>query len=203
MALDVLHSFDVPLGILEKLGTRMSDEELIRFSEDNLPYRFERNMHGEITIMSPVGGTSSIHEGLVFGALYAWTQRDGRGVAFAPNAGFKLSDGSCLAPDGAWIHLSRWNRLDPREQAGFPPLCPDFLIEVRSLSDPRQPLDSKMEQWLANGAQLAWLIDPILSSVTIYQPGQKPQTLESPGAVAGTGPVAGFELPCNGLWSPR
>jgi Uma2 family endonuclease len=153
--------------------------------------------------MSPVGGIGSIHEALVFDALFQWNKRFGQGIAFAPNAGFNLDDGSCLAPGAAWLSMSRWNALSAREQSGYPPLCPDFLIEVRSLSDARGPLETKMQQWVDNGAKLAWLVDPILGSLTIYQPGRTPYTLSRPDVVVGIDPVAGFELLCGELWPAK
>jgi Uma2 family endonuclease len=203
VATELLPSVTIPDAILQKLGSRMSDYELMRFSEENKPHRFERNKHGEITLVSPVGGISSIHEALVFAALFEWNKRFGHGVAFAPNAGFNLRDGSCLAPDAAWISAQRWNTLTPHQQAGFPPLCPDFLIEVRSLSDPRRPLETKMEQWLENGSRLAWLIDPTVSAVTIYRPDAAPETIERPHVVMAEQPVARFELVCDDLWPAR
>ncbi len=199
MATGVIDVRDLQTALVTP-GTRMSDEDLMRFSEAHRPHRFERNKHGEIIVMSPVGGIGSIHEALVFDALFQWNKRSGHGIAFAPNAGFNLGDGSCLAPDGAWLAMARWDALTPREQSGYPPLCPDFLIEVRSLSDARGPLEAKMQQWLDNGARLAWLVDPIACNVTIYRPGHAPYTLSRPDAVHGVDPVAGFELPCGDLW---
>jgi Uma2 family endonuclease len=196
MATEVLSSFHVPPRVLARLGTRMSDEELMRFSQENTPYRFERTRDGEITIMSPVGGIGSMHEALVFHALYTWNLGHARGIAFSQSAGFNLPDGSCLAPHAAWLSISRWNALTPRQQEGFPPLCPEFVIEVRSASDARRPLELKMEQWIENGAQLAWLIEPALSSVTIYR-------LDRPATVAAPEPVEGFQLVCDGLWPSR
>lgn len=178
----------------------LTDDELMRFSEDNKPYKIERNRHGEITIMSPVGYIGSTHEAYVANALYNWAVQDGRGSAVGSNAGFNLPDGSCLSPDAAWTSLDRLNALTLAQQTGFPPLCPDFLIEVRSQSDSRRLLEAKMQLWLDNGAQLAWLVDPIDANLTIYRPNHPPELLHRPEAVTATAPVAGFELPCARLW---
>jgi len=97
--------------------------------------------------------------------------------------------------------LDRWNSLTLKQQTGFPPLCPDFVIEVRSQSDPRPMVENKMQLWLDNGAQLAWLVDPIDANVTVYHPGQPPETLDRPQSVAATPPVTGFVLDCTPLWS--
>ena len=179
---------------------RMTDEELIRFSEENKPYRFERNKYGEITSMSPAGGLGSTHEIRTATTLYQWNEASRRGVVFGPNVGFNLPDGSTLAPDAAWLSKVRWDSLTPEQQAGFPPFCPEFLIEIRSHSDRRRPLEEKMQLWMSNGTQLAWLIDPVDANVTIYRPNQPTETLERPDVVVGHAPVAGFELRTTPLW---
>ena len=129
----------------------LTDEELMRFSEENKPYRIERNNRGEIIIMSPVGGTGSIHEADIAYELLDWNKTIQTGRAFISNAGFNLRDGSCLSPDAAWVSLDRWNALSAEEQDGYPPLCPEFIIEVRSKSDSRRLLEEKMQLWMDNG----------------------------------------------------
>ena len=180
----------------------LTDEELMRFSEENKPYKIERNKYGEIIIMTPVGGIGSTHEAYVANMLFNWNETTGTGLAFISNAGFNLLDGSCLSPDAAWLALDRWNALTHEQQAGYPPLCPDFIIEVRSQSDSRASVESKMQLWLENGAALAWLVDPIAGNITIYRPNQTPEFLDHPEAVKADTPVAGFELRCTRLW-PR
>ena len=178
----------------------LSDEELMRFSEDNKPYKIERNNRGEITIMSPVGGIGSVDEGYVYGEFYVWARQTKTGKVFSPSGGFNLPDSSCLSPDVAWMSFDRWNSLTLKEQTSFPPLCPDFIIEIRSASDSRRLLEAKMQLWLDNGAQLAWLVDPIDANIAIYHPRQAPETLERPATVAATAPVEGFVLDCTPLW---
>ncbi len=200
MTLD-MSSLAVP--VMLRPAVALTDEELIRFSETNKPYRFERNRHGEIVMMSPVGGIGGTHESFVGASLYQWNESAGTGVVFMANTGFNLPDGSCLSPDASWLSLARWNALTPKEQAGFPPLCPEFLIEVRSQSDSRRMLEAKMQLWLDNGAQLAWLVDPIESNVTIYRPGEAEETLERPDSVVASRPVEGFVLQTARLWPKR
>jgi len=196
-----LTDLEFPLTI--RPSTRVSDEHLMRFSAQNRPYKIERSREGDITIMTPVGGIGSAHEMYVASSLFNWAEEDATGIAFSPNGGFNLPDGSCLSPDAAWIPLERWNALSAEDQNGFPPLCPDFLIEVRSKSDSRGAVEAKMQVWIENGAKLAWLIDPVDSRVTIYQPGSEPEKLERPAVVLGTGPVQGFALRCARLWASR
>ncbi|SNS30982.1 Endonuclease, Uma2 family (restriction endonuclease fold) [Granulicella rosea] len=181
----------------------LTDDELMRFSADNKPYKIERDRNGEITIMTPVGFTGGTHELYVASELLQWAERDGRGVAAGPNAGFSLPDGSCLAPDAAWVARSRLDLLSAEEQAGFLPLCPEFIIEVRSRTDPRRLLEAKMQLWLDNGAELAWLVDPIDGNISVYSAGSAVRTFDRPDVVKGTGSVAGFELHCTRLWSKR
>jgi Uma2 family endonuclease len=187
--------------ILLRPAAILTDEELMRFSEENKPYKIERNKYGEILIMTPVGGIGSTHEAYVAYKLFDWNETVQTGIAFISNAGFNLPDGSCLSPDASWLSLDRWNALTHAQQAGYPPLCPDFVIEVRSQSDSRQSVEDKMQLWLENGAKLAWLVDPIDGNLTIYRPGQSPELLDHPAIVRGEGPVAGFELRCTRLWA--
>jgi Uma2 family endonuclease len=178
----------------------LTDEELMRFSEENKPYKIERNKFGDLVISNPSGGISSLHQAHIAHALYSWNEAARTGIAFISNAGFNLPDGSCLSPDASWLALDRWNALTHAQQAGYPPLCPDFIIEVRSQSDPRRAVEDKMQLWLENGAQLAWLVDPIDANVTIYRPNHPAELLPSPDIVRATALVAGFELPCTRLW---
>jgi Uma2 family endonuclease len=197
MSIDLL---ELPMPVVLRTDSPVSDEELMRFSACNRPYRIERNKEGEITIMTPVGGIGSNHEYLITAAFVRWMDETGDGIAFSPSAGFNLPDGSCLSPDGAWISSARWDALTPAEQAGFPPLCPDFLIEVRSRTDSRSLLEAKMQLWLQNGAKLAWLIDPANASVTIYRPGEPERTLHKPEFLEADSPATGFKLRTSLLW---
>jgi Uma2 family endonuclease len=175
----------------------------MRFSARNKPFKIERNKEGELIVMTPVGFIGGTHEGYIAAALLFWAERDGRGTAVPANVGFKLPDGSCLAPDAAWVTQARLDALTPEQKIGFPPLCPDFVIEVRSQSDSRPSVEAKMLLWIENGAKLAWLVDPIEGNVAIYRPSQTPEVLERPDTVAGEGPVGGFELRGARLWSGK
>jgi Uma2 family endonuclease len=194
-----LDSLSSPISL--RPAVTLSDAELMRFSAENSSYKIERTREGDITIMTPVGAIGSNHEGRVFAALIQWTEASGTGIAFPSSAGFNLPDGSCLSPDACWLPLDRWNSLTPQQQSGFPPLCPDFIIEVRSRTDARKAVEAKMQLWIENGAQLAWLVDPVDNNVAIYKPHCEPEILHRPDAVQASAPVAGFELACRRLWS--
>ena len=202
-----MHSAEIDLLGLElpirlRPSVPLSDEQFLSFSARNNPYRIERNRDGEIIIMTPVNYRGGKHEGYVAAALLLWAEQDGRGTALPANVGFNLPDGSCLAPDAAWILKEREDALTPEQQDSFPPICPDFIIEIRSKSDPRRQVEAKMQAWIDNGAQLAWLIDPIEGYITSYLQGEPPSTLHRPETMLGVGPVTGFELRCASLWKP-
>lgn len=178
----------------------MSDEELMRFSAANDALRVERDANGEILVMTPAGSGTSRMNSRVTRLLDEWAEEDGRGVAFDSNGGFTLPDGSMRAADAAWVLSKRWEALSASDQARFAPLCPDFVIELRSPNDALNELKAKMEHWIANGAQLGWLIDPEEKTVHVYRPGDSPEVLHHPTSVQGSGVVAGFELVMARVW---
>jgi Uma2 family endonuclease len=178
----------------------VTDDELMRLSAENEPMRFERDANGEIIVMSPTWTEGAGRESDVGTELAIWARTDGRGRYYGPNAGFTLPDSSVRAADAHWVSWERWNALSPQQQAGFARICPDFVIEIRSATDRLRPLQEKMEMWIANGAELAWLIDPLEKSITIYRPNQSPEHLTNPTSAQGTGPIAGFELVLSRIW---
>ncbi len=190
----------LPAPVAMRFDTPVTDAQLMRFSERNNPWRFERERNGEITIMTPVGGMGGLCKAEVSTALMLWNRQAGTGKTFGANVGFNLPDGSCLAPDGAWLAMRHWDALSHEERAGFLPLCPEFVIEVRSQSDPRRVLEEKMERWIENGARLAWLIDPLEKQVVVYRSGEAVETLEAPDVVRGHAPVEGFVLDMQPIW---
>lgn len=158
--------------------TPMSDDDLMRFSRVNRPLRMEREPNGEVLIMTPAGyNTGSINRRIIQ-ALGIWADEDGRGQACDSDNGFRLPNGAVRAPDTAWVSNSRLNALTEAERDGYAPLCPDFVIELVSPSDRIEDVKKKMvEEWIANGAELAWLIEPKTRRVTVYRPGQQTEVL--------------------------
>jgi Uma2 family endonuclease len=181
----------------------LSDEELMAFSEANKPCQVERLASGEILVMTPSGYKNNIREAYVVAELFAWAEADGRGEVFSSNAGFNLPDGSTLSPDAGWVESSRVEALSEHDQERYLPFAPDFLVEILSPSDSLNEFDAKMQQWIANGAQLAWRIDPFGGTVAIYSTTSAPRILDRPAVVEGTGPVAGFRLPMARVWGTR
>lgn len=178
----------------------MSDEELMRFSAANDAVRVERDADGEILVMTPAGSRTSKMNSRITRLLDEWAEKDGRGIAFDSNGGFTLPDGSMRAADAAWVALPRWKALSEADQSRYAPLCPDFVIELRSPSDSLPDIQKKMERWIANGAQLGWLIDPIEREVTVYRPDDSPEVHQEPSSVQGSGVMAGFELVMARVW---
>jgi Uma2 family endonuclease len=130
-----------------------------------------------------------------------FAKASGAGAAFDSNTGFTLPDGSMRSPDAALIRWPRWNALTQQERDRFVPLCPEFVIELRSHTDKLPEVQAKMRTWIANGAELAWLIDPSRKTVEIYRLGREPEVLEGGSFVEGEGPVAGFVLELGTIWS--
>jgi len=180
--------------------TPMSDEDLMRFCAANDIARVEREVDGEILVMSPAGNRTGRRNAAIISALDTWAQKDRRGYVFDSSTGFTLPDGSMRSPDAAWVEATRWNALTKAQQNRFSPICPDFLIELRSQTDDLAQLEAKMVRWLSNGAKLAWLIDPERQVVAVYRPDDQPKLLNQPAILEGSGVVAGFKLAMARIW---
>jgi Uma2 family endonuclease len=178
----------------------MTDAEFMHFCAANEPLRFEREPDGEILVMTPAGNRTGRINAYIIHILAAWSDLDGRGYYFDSSTGFTLPDGSIRSPDAAWVQASRWDALTEEDKDRASPLCPDFIIELRSPSDRLPNLKTKMNRWISNGVEVGWLIDPIEKAVTIYRPGDQPELLAQPTSVQGTGPIAGFELVMSRIW---
>src|ERR1700722_6367090 len=188
---------DPPMRI--SLEEPLSLEAFWRFSAENPGLRIERAASGELIVMTPTLGGASFRISYIIPMLGNWADADGRGSVLDSNAGCQLLDGSVLCPDAAWISQERWT--PPPPDADTPVPCPEFVIELCSSSDNLKPLREKMQVWIANGAELAWLIDPSRKAVEIYRPDQQPEIQEGHTAVYGERPVGGFVLELGRIWS--
>jgi Uma2 family endonuclease len=179
----------------------MTDDQFFDFCQINRDLRIERNKFGEISIMPPTGSETGNREVNVIGQLWVWSEQDGTGITFSSSAGFKLSTGAERSPDAAWVKLERWNSLTPKQQQRFAPICPDFLIELRSPSDSLKTLKEKMQEYIQEpGIQLAWLIDRKERKVYIYRPEQPEEYLENPQTVSSESVLPGFILNMSKIW---
>ncbi|MDF5707791.1 MAG: Uma2 family endonuclease [Nostoc sp. S4] len=184
-----------PLVVQFPASMQMTDEQFFEFCQVNRDLRIERNQFGEISIMSPTGSQTGNRDARITQQLMNWADEDQTGIAFSSSTGFKLSTGAERSPDASWIQLSRWNALSPEQQQRFAPICPDFVVELRSPSDKLQPLKEKMEEYMREpGIQLALLIDRKQRRVYIYRPGVAEECLENPATVSGELVLPGFIL---------
>lgn len=190
-----------PLVIQMPLSMQMTDEQFFDFCQVNRDLRIERDKFGEISIMPPTGGTTGNRGGNIFGQLWVWSEEDGTGICFDSSTGFTLSTGAKRSPDASWMKLERWNTLLPEQQDRFPPICPDLVVELRSLGDNLQPLKDKMVEYMQEpGVQLGWLIDRKHRQVYIYRPGKPEEILENPETVSGESVLPGFVLNMSKVW---
>jgi Uma2 family endonuclease len=200
LEVEVLSLTGLTMPVTLRSAKKLSDMELMAFSRRNRPYRIEQNAKGELEIMSPVGSEGARREEFVIRMLGNWAEKYG-GATFSSNAGFTVQDKSVRSPDASWIAQARWDSLSEFDREGFASVCPDFLVEILSKTDSRARLEEKMEMWIANGAQLAWMIDPFAAEIIIYRPGKESERLERPDWVEADAVVPGFRLETSRLWA--
>ena len=152
--------------------------------------------------MSPSGMETGAQNAQVLFALGQWAKEDGTGIVFDSSAGFTLPNNAVRAPDAAWVRRDRLAALTPAQRKRFAPLCPDFVVEVASPTDRPADLHAKMEAYMANGAQLGWLLVPATHTVHVYRPGEPMTTLDNATAVSGNPILPGFTLDLGPVWEP-
>jgi Uma2 family endonuclease len=178
----------------------MTDEQFFELCQNNRDLRFERNANGDLIIMPPTGGETGNRNGRVNQQLFNWTDVDGTGIAFDSSTCFKLPNGADRSPDASWIKLERWDALSDEEKQKFPPICPDFVIELLSPSDSLKTTQEKMKEYIDNGVRLGILINRKSRQVEIYRPGQEVEVLDSPATVSGEDVLKGFVLNLGMIW---
>ena len=152
--------------------------------------------------MPPTGGEISNPNAELTMQVGIWIRRDGTGVAFDSNGGFILPNGAMRSPDTSWASREQLTNLTAKQKQKFLPLCPDFVVELRSPSDPLRSLEAKMREYLENGARLGWLIDPGEKRVHVYQPEEEVLILENPQKISGDPVLQGFILDLKPIWEP-
>jgi Uma2 family endonuclease len=182
----------IPIIIPKTL--KVTQEQFVQLAAANRDIRLERTATGELIIMPPTGGITGTRNIDLEGQLWAWNRQAKLGVAFDSSTAFQLPNGADRSPDAAWVSQERWDALTPEQQETFPPLCPDFAIELRSKSDTMESLRKKMREYLENGLRLGWLIDAKKKRVEIYRPNQDVEVLESPVSLSGEEVLPGFVL---------
>jgi len=190
-----------PLILHFPSSVQMTDEQFFDFCQENRDLRIERNKFGNILIMPPVDSETGNREFHIIGQLVIWSDENGAGIGFSSSAGFTLSTGAIRSPDAAWVKLERWNQLTPTQQEKFAPICPDFVIELRSNSDNLQPLKDKMQEYMQEPEiKLGLLIDRKNRRVYIYHPGEIEECLENPDTVSCESVLSGFVLDMRKIW---
>jgi Uma2 family endonuclease len=178
----------------------ITDEQFYDLCQDNRDLRFERNAKGDLVIMPPTGGETGNRNIEIAYQVQSWSRSNKSGIAFDSSTGFKLPNGADRSPDAAWIPLEKWQNLTEKERQRFVPLCPDFVIELRSKTDSLKSLQDKMKEYIENGTRLGWLINPQDKQVEIYRQGKEVEILDYPQTLSGEDVLLGFVLDLQFIW---
>ena len=195
-----IHGEGWPVVLQMRPIVELDDDQFFEFCQLNRDWRIERTAEGELVVMPPTGWKTGNYNLRVGAALLAWTDQDGTGVATDSSTGFDLPNGATRSPDAAWVKQSRLGALTEEQKTKFLPLCPDFVIELRSFSDNLKTLQAKMQEYIDNGAQLGWLLDPIDRRIYVYRPGVAMECLENPATISGDPVLPGFSLELEKIW---
>ncbi|WGV26457.1 Uma2 family endonuclease [Halotia branconii] len=172
----------------------LTDEQFYQLCQVNRDLRIERTATGELIIMPPTGGETGNRNIEIAFQLQAWSRKSNLGIAFDSSTCFKLPNGAERSPDASWVKRERWDNLNQQQKQKFPPLCPDFVLELRSQTDSLKALQEKMQEYIDNGVRLGWLIDPKTQQVEIYRVGQAVEILQNPETLSGEDVLPGFIL---------
>jgi Uma2 family endonuclease len=183
----------LPANSIE-LSIDLTDEQFFQLCQNNRDYQFERTASGELIIMSPTGSETSIRNMDLSYQLRAWSRQNNLGVVFDSSGGFTLPNGADRSPDASWVKKERWDALTAEQKEGFAPLCPDFVVELRSRTDSLKKLQDKMQEYIDNGAKLGWLIDRKNQRVEIYRPDREVEIIQNPATLSGENILPGFVL---------
>ena len=179
---------------------KLTDDQFFQLCQENENIRLERTAKGELIIMSPAGGEAGSSNAGLTAQIWIWNQQHKLGQVFDSSTGFKLPNGANRSPDASWVKLETWNALTPEQQQKFPPICPDFVVELLSPSDSLKETQDKMKEYRDNGAVLGWLINRKSRQVEIYRPHQEVEMLEYRASVSGEDVLPGFILNLESIW---
>ena len=190
----------IPMVLQLQPAIALNDDQFYELCQLNGDFRIERNAAGELVIMPPTGSETDERNFNLVGQLWVWTKQDGTGVGFGSSGGFTLPNGAVRSPDAAWIKRERWEAIPAELRKKFAPICPEFVIELRSQSDRLQILQDKMQEYIDNGTQLGWLIDRKQRRVFIYRPNIAVEVLDNPKTLYGEPLLLGFVLDLSQVW---
>jgi Uma2 family endonuclease len=191
----------IAVNIPPALTLTVTREQFVQLALANRDLQLERTATGELIVMPPTGSDTGNRNLEIEGQLWLWNRQTKLGKAFNSFSGFHLPNGANRSPDASWVRQERWNALTREQQKGFAPLCPDFVLEMRSESDNMAPLQAKMREYMENGARLGWLIDRKNKKVEIYRQGQEVEVLDNPSTLSGEDVLPGFVLDLTEVWS--
>ncbi|MGF1936516.1 MAG: Uma2 family endonuclease [Nostoc sp. ChiQUE02] len=189
-----MNTVTTTLPSILKLKIDLTDDQFFEMCQKNRDYRFERTVSGELLIMPPTGSDTGRRNVKLTTQLDIWNSESNLGEVFDSSTGFTLPNGAERSPDASWVKIERWNALTPEQQEKFAPICPDFIVELRSRTDSLKELQEKMQEYIENGAQLGWLIDRKNKRVEIYRPGKDVEVLDNPASLSGENVLPGFVL---------
>jgi Uma2 family endonuclease len=175
-------------------GVHLTDDQFYQLCVNNPDFNLERSAKGILIVMPPVGGESGSREADYIVDLGSWNRQSGLGKVFSSSTLFKLPGGSDRSPDAAWVELSRWQALTPEQRQKFPPIAPDFVIELRSRTDDLETLQEKMQEYMDSGVRLGWMFNPQEQRVEIYRQGQEKEVRLLPTQLSGEAVLPGFTL---------
>lgn len=175
-----------------QLTIDLTDEQFWQLCQKNQEWKFERTASGELLIMSPTGGETGNRNIEIAYQLQGWSRKNNLGKAFDSSTGFKLPNGADRSPDASWITIEKWESLSAEQRRKFLPLCPDFVLELRSPTDSNKKIREKMQEYIENGARLGWLINVEARQVEIYRQGRDVEILENPKTLSGEDVLPGF-----------
>jgi Uma2 family endonuclease len=196
----LIQTESTPLTVNFPSLVQMTNEQFYEFCQANGDLRIERTANGEVIIMPPAFSDAGNRNFNIAAQMGNWTEQDGTGIGFDSSTGFTLPNGAMRSPDASLIELERWNALTDAQKASFAPICPSFVIELRSSSDRLIKLQEKMQEYIDNGALLGWLIDRQNRKIYIYRPNREVEILENPEAVSGNPELPGFILRMGKIW---
>ncbi|MEG4489194.1 Uma2 family endonuclease [Microcoleus sp. D2_18a_B4] len=190
----------LPVNIPLTLTLTVTHEQFVELAIANRELQLERTATGELIVNPPTGGETGKRNLSIEGQLWLWNRQTKLGEAFNSSTGFHLPNGADRSPDAAWVRQERWDALTPKQKESFIPLCPDFVVELRSKTDNMEPLRAKMKEYMNNGARLGWLIDRKNRKVEIYRQNQDVEVLENPVTLSGEDVLPGFVLDLTEVW---
>ena len=191
----MIHTLIIPQQL------KVTPEQFAQIAIANRDLRLEQTATGELIIMPPTGGNTGERNAELTADFIIWNRKYQQGRVFDSSTAFRLPNGGARSPDVSWVQRERWDALTPEQQDTFPPLCPDFVLELRSKTDSLKELQAKMQEYLDNGASLGWLIDIQGQTVEIYRPGQEVEKRIKPDILDGETVLPGFTLSLGHLWN--